>query len=266
MNKFIKNLHNYFDFWIRRHICLSRGNYYPSNEPKNGLFDQYKDERYIIASTKEKEYLERYQLQRLKDNSKKRIYLENLSIIEFFENYLNLKQANNELKILDIGSKNWFYAEGEYNFFKYNSFEKNIDLTGIEIDAYRLYTDLYSRYDYASYYIKNLKNANYIVGDLLLHKENYDYIIWFFPFVTKEPLLNWGLPLKFFKPQNMLEHTYSLLKPNGTLIIVNQGEEEYIEQENLIKELNIPYSKKGSFKSIFLDFSFGRYVTIIQKQ
>jgi SAM-dependent methyltransferase len=186
--------------------------------------------------------------------------------IEFFETYLNLSEAGNILQILDIGSKNWFYAEGEYSFFKYNSFEKEIYLTGIELDAYRLYTDLYSRYDYAAYYIRNLNNTNYIAEDFLCHQDNYDYITWFFPFVTTDPLINWGLPLKFFKPQDMLEHAYSLLKPNGTLIIVNQGKEECIEQENLLVKLSIPYSPKGCFKSVFLDFSFERYITIVQKK
>jgi len=266
MRYFIQNLRNNLDFWFRKKIKLSRGNYCPSNEPKDKLFDKLNDQKKLPASEKEKEYLEKYHLERLKDNSKKRIYLENLSMLEFLENYFDLKEANSELNVLDIGSKNWFYAEGEYNFFKYNSFEKNISLTGIEIDSARLYIDLYSRYDYASYHIRNLENAEYIAGDFLLHQKQYDYITWFFPFVTKEPLLNWGLPLKFFKPLKMLEHAYSLLKPDGTLIIVNQGKNEYIEQENLLVKLDIPYSKKGLFRSNFIDFSFERYVTLVHKQ
>jgi len=265
MRSFIQNLQNNLDFWFRRKIKLSRGSYRPCNEPKESLFDQFSCKQKTIASEREKEYLEKYHLQRLKDNSKKRIYLENLSIIEFFESYLNLEEANSEIKILDIGSKNWFYAEGEYKFFKYNSFEKAISLTGIEIDAYRLYMDLHTRSDYASYYISNLNNVEYIAGDFMSHQGSYDYMTWFFPFVTEEPLLNWGLPLKFFRPQNMLKHAYSLLKPNGILIIVNQGKKEYIEQEKLLTKLNIPYSKEGSFESIFLDFSFERYVTVIHK-
>lgn len=260
MHKLIHNLHNHVDFWFRKRIRLSRGNYCPANELKDNLLTNE------TALNKEKEYLGKYHLQRLKDNSKRRIYLENLCMLEFLENYLSLENTDNKIDILDIGSKNWFYAEGEYNFFKYNDHEKDISLTGIELDAYRLYTNLYSRLDYASYFIRNLENTRYIAGDFTHHKGNYDYITWFFPFVTKEPLLYWGLPLKFFKPDAMLEHAYSLLKPHGTLIIVNQGEKESIEQENLLKSLNIPYSKKGTFESIFLDFSFERYVTVIIKE
>jgi hypothetical protein len=265
MQKFFHNFYNHIDFQLRNVMKLSRGAYCPFNELKDNLFEDFDDLRKIIAEKKEQEYLEKYYLQRLKDHSTKRIYLENLNIIEFLENYINFENNFNKIEILDIGSKNWFYAEGEYNFFKYHFFEKNIEMTGIEIDAHRLYTDFHSRRDYALYYIKNLDNCRYIAGDVMLHKNQYDYITWFFPFVTQEPLLNWGLPLKFYKPEKMLKHAFSLLKPNGKLIIVNQGKEEYLKQQELLKKLNIPYSQKGTFTSSFLDFSFERYVILLQK-
>lgn len=265
MKKFIQNIYNIIDFRLRNLFKLSKKAYNPSNEPKEGLFDNFKDQIKPAALKKEIEYLEKYRLQKLKENSTRRIYLENLNMIELLETYVNIKNNINQLEILDIGSKNWFYVEGKYNFFKYNNQEKNIFMTGIEIDAHRLYTDFYSRQDYALYYIKNLENCKYIAGDVMRHKGQYDFITWFFPFVTSEPLLNWGLPLKFYKPEKMLDHVFSLLKPDGTLIILNQGKEEYIKQEELLKKLNIPYLKQGTFNSSFIDFSFERYVTVVSK-
>ena len=99
-----------------------------------------------------------------------------------FRNYLENLYTYDIAKILDIGSKNWFYAKGEYSFFK--SFVQTPCLDGVEIDAFRLYSNLYSRYESAKFYTKNLKNTNYIAGDLLSISDTYDYIIWFLPFVT----------------------------------------------------------------------------------
>lgn len=265
MNKLLHNIYNHIDFRLRNFFKLSRSKYNPANELKENLFDNFKEPQKTVAVKKELDYLEKYQLQRLKNNSTRRIYLENLNIIEFLETYIKCKNNINQLEILDIGSKNWFYAEGEYNFFKYNNQEKTISMIGIEIDAYRLYTDFYSRRDYALHYIKNLINCKYIADDVMQHNKQYDFITWFFPFVTPEPLLNWGLPLKLYRPDKMLKHVFSLLKPDGKLIILNQGKEEYLKQEELLKKLNIPYLKQGMFNSSFIDFSFERYVTVVNK-
>ncbi|OGH98170.1 MAG: hypothetical protein A2104_05990 [Candidatus Melainabacteria bacterium GWF2_32_7] len=258
----IKKLANNFDFWLRNKVKFSRGNYFIKNESKTGLFDHLNDEDKQIAALKEIEYCKKYNLCRLKEDSTKRNYLETLYTIELLDNNLNL--TSNDISILDIGSKNWFYAQGEYNFFKNAYFEKKIQLTGIEIDPFRVYTNLYSRYDYAKYHIRNLENTNYIKGDLMHHEGKYDYITWFLPFVSQKPLLNWGLPLKYFKPEEMLSKAYNLLKRDGKMIIVNQGEEEYSVQKELLKFLNIKYNDKGVFESIFLDYNYKRFVIITE--
>ena len=87
------------------------------------------------------------------------------------------KRELREAKILDIGCKNWFYAKGEYDFFK--SFCKKISLDGVEIDAFRLYSNFYSRYEVAKYYTKELVGTNYICDNLLNIKDRYDYIVCF---------------------------------------------------------------------------------------
>lgn len=163
-------------------------------------------------------------------------------VSEWLEN--NISVGKDNIKILDIGAKNWFYVQDLYNFFKYNNFEKEIFLDGIEIDAYRVYTDFHTRYDYALHYSKGLKNCRYIPGDFLKHNEKYDYITWFYPFVTELPLLEWGLPLSTFKPLDMLRHAVASLKPEGIILIKNLNEKEYTIQENLFQKLNIPYKKE----------------------
>jgi hypothetical protein len=245
-------------------------------------------EKRQLAEEKEKVFLEKYNLYYLKENSTCRNYLENLAVIELLEEYIEAGGEAARLcvsKILDIGSKNWFYASGEWSFFKYNSIchpelvsgseipkqvrndkvEKEIYLDGIEIDAFRVYSDFHTRYDYAQFYIKNLENTRYIPKDFMLYNEKYDYIIWFFPFVTEFPLQEWGLPLSKFKPLEMLKHAYDSLNSGGKILIVNQDEKEYAIQEELIRKLNLSYEKKGDFKNSFLEYEHKRFVTIVFK-
>ena len=173
------------------------------------------------------------------------------------------KKTSEKIKILDIGSKNWFYAKGEYEFF--NSFCKNFELDGVELDAYRLYSNFYSRYEVAQYHIKELKNTNYIVGNLLDLNKKYDYIIWLLPFITKAPLKAWGLPKRFFCPTKLLKHAYYLLNKNGQMLIVNQGEEEAQIQKSLLENLNIPHKELGKISSEYFEYKNERYAYLIYK-
>lgn len=261
--KLIKHFYNKLDFFLRKNLKFSR-EYQGKNEQKENLFERLDGLKKIQAEHKEKLYLERYYLENLKNNSTKRIYLENLAIIELLES--NIEVTKEFPKILDIGSKNWFYAVGEYNFFKYNNFNKQIVLTGLEIDAFRVYSDFHTRMDYALYYSKELENCNYIQDDLLKHQGKYDYITWFFPFVTETPLLEWGLPLNLFKPYEMLKHASELLEPEGLIIIVNQDKKEYTIQQEIIKELGLRAEKKGLFRNSFLQYEHERYITLVSNQ
>lgn len=261
----LKTIKNKFDYFLRQKLKFTRGHFPIQNEGKNDLFELLDEQRKKIALEKEIHFYNHYNLKDLKNSSTKRNYLENLYILELLQNQLDLTKAKNNISILDIGSKNWFYAKGEYQFFKNHSFKKSITLTGIEIDAYRVYSSFYSRYDSAQNNIKGLNNANYISGDLLNHFDKYDYITWFFPFLTKEPLLYWGLPLDFYKPKQLLLHAFSLLNKNGTMIIMNQGEEEYIIQKTLLLNNNINFIEINEFKSSFLDYDHKRYCLKIIK-
>jgi len=270
MIKFFKNIYNEIDFFFRRNIRLKR-KYTGINELKENLFKHFDYEKKQTAEEKEKFYLEKYKLQDFKRNSTCRNYLENLTVIELLENFLSLdclsasSEEKNIVKILDIGSKNWFYASGEWHFFKNNNQNREISLDGIEIDAFRVYSDFHTRYDYAQFYIKNLTNTRYIAKDFLKNDDKYYYIIWFFPFVTEFPLQEWGLPLSKFKPSKMLKHAYNSLNSGGKILIVNQDEKEYAIQEDIIRNSNFSYEKKGCFENSFLEYERKRLVTIVFK-
>lgn len=261
MSHFLQNIKNIIDFFLRQKLPISRKNYFEPNEDKEGLLTLSK------ALEKERFLLEEYDLQYLKSNSTKQNYLENLYMIDILDKYLSpclsaIQPLN--LSVLDIGCKNWFYAKGEYAFFK--QFCNNFKLDGIELDANRLYSNFFSRKEVAKFYIKGLENINYIEGDFLNLNKAYDYIIWILPFVVEEPLLKWGLPKKYFKPEEMLRKAYDSLKNDGSMLILNQGETEYKIQIKLCEKLNILYTTFGEVKSDFLDYNIPRYAILIKKQ
>ena len=145
------------------------------------------------------------------------------------------------VRSLDVGSKNFAYIRGLYHFFRNaGGTIRQVELTGIEIDAYQIYSNLHSRYDYALHHTRNLDRCRFIPGDVLEHQERYDVITWFLPFVTKYPLRKWGLPGSMFKPIDQLKHVYSLLNEGGILLIANKEEKEGDIQLELLRPLRTP--------------------------
>ena len=225
------DLKNSIDFFIRNKTKFSRKNF------------QEKDEEKLLRNYLEKLYT--------------------YDVLDSFFEKIPYKKA----RILDIGSKNWFYAKGEYNFFK--TFIEDFILDGVEIDAYRLYSNFYTRYETAKFYTKNLKNVNYIAGNLLDISNisvHYDFIIWILPFVSIEPHKYWGLPQKLFMPEKLLKHAISLLNEKGQLLIINQGEKEAQIQKRMFDNLHIKYEEKGIVKSEFMEYKNNRYAYLIKKQ
>ena len=224
---FFQDFKNSIDFFLRSNIRLSRKNF----EEKN------------------KSILERN-------------HQENEYTYDILARYFKPVEKQS-ISVLDIGCKNWFYARGEYKFFE--SFCSDIKFDGVELDAYRLYSNFYNRYETAKYYTRGLKNTHYIVGNLLDIKNKYDYILWFLPFVIEEPLVKWNLPKKFFCPEKLLAHAYSLLQVGGQMLIINQGEIEAIAQKKLLEELNIPYKYLGEVKSQYFMYKNQRFGFLIEK-
>ena len=223
LNEFKNNI----DYYIRNFTRFSRKNYVEKNK------------KVLLRNERENQYL-----------------------YEIFKKTFTIKLSE-KLSILDIGSKNWYYANSEHSFF--SEFCKDFILDGIEVDAYRLYNNFYSRYEVAKFHTKNLKNTTYIADNLLNLTKKYDYIVWILPFVLLEPLQYWGLPKKFFEPEKLLKHAYNLLNTGGQMLIINQGEDEAAEQELLFQKLSIPYKNCGELKSDFFEYKHKRFGWLVVK-
>lgn len=234
---------NKFDFFIRQKTKLSRKNYSPKPQNVSDL---------IPASE--------YDLTILKKDITRQNCIENLYVLDILDNYFRV-YPKEDLKVLDIGSKNWNYAKGEYLFFKNHC--HHLELTGVELDAYRLCWNLYSRKEIARYNIKYLPFAKYIADDFMNINDQFDYITWFLPFVGEYEHKMWGLPIEYFKPDKMLLHAKECLSDGGMMFIVNQGESEYWLQKQLCEDLKIPYKEIGLIKSDFSPYKLPRYALIV---
>lgn len=221
------NIRNNIDFFIRSNLKISRRNFVETN------------------------------LENLE-----RLEQENNYTFDILNKHFN-KNVKNKIKTLDIGCKNWFYAKGQYKFF--SQITNDFTMDGVELDAYRLYSNFYSRYEVAKFYTKDLKNVNYIAGNLLDLTDKYDYITWFLPFVHKTPLKLWGLPERYFCPEKLLYHAYNLLNTNGEMLIINQGEKERDIQKELLDKLKIPYTELGEVTSEFFTYKNKRYGFLCKK-
>jgi len=148
------------------------------------------------------------------------------------------------LRILDVGTKNFDAAPALYNFFRHRSSGAlpRVDVTGIEIDAYRVYRSLFSRYDVGRFYERLITFSDredtprYLPGDFLGHEDSYNILTCFFPFMSPFALLAWGLPTALLAPRRFLDHMITRLQPNGLAIIVNQTKAERDIQIDLLEQ------------------------------
>lgn len=267
MSKILSDYINQLFFKLRTKLAFSNPIKNIRNEDKSNLFSN------INLIEEEKRIINQYKIDQFRNNSSIINYKENLFTLKLLEDCLkNVFSHKNiqELRILDIGSKNFSYAHALHNFFSYyknSQSKRKIILDGIEIDAYRIMADLHSRYDYAQYYIKDLPNTNYLIKDFLKFNEHkYDYITWFLPFLTEKPLLKWGIPLKFLQPEKMMQHAYNFLNPQGIILVVNQLETEKNVQLEIINKLGLNYTViEKPYTNAFSPFQYERYITLVTK-
>ncbi len=258
---FRENLKNTIDFNLRNALKLKRKVTHLKNEPKQELFDSLPEEIRTTAIEKELIFYKKYNLKHLKNNSTKLEYIENLTVLEILENYFSQTDIKHDAHVLDVGSKNWHYIEALHNFFKNKA--PNVSINGIEIDAYRMYINFHTRYDYAMHRISHMPNVSYIAADVLEHKDKYDDIMVFYPFVTPEPLMSWGLPLSKLKPIELIKHLYDILNPGGRILIVNQFEDEYTLIKTILDDLKCEYKDFGEYTSSFACNINKRFVLLI---
>jgi hypothetical protein len=212
---YLRSFINWPLFALRRHLNFSRSNY--SERPVLTLTNLSINQKDHIAFLK-KEYNVNFESHLNEIHS-----LESYHLLHLLHTTIQKLswQPHKAQNLVDVGSKNFFYANALYSFFKPNR------LTGIEIDAFRLYPNLHTRFSSAQYYIKNTPNTFYMVSDFIQYNEQAMGILLQYPYVTKAPLILADLPVSLFKPDALFKHARHLLVENGWLLMINQGIEEW---------------------------------------
>jgi SAM-dependent methyltransferase len=194
------------------------------------------------------ELLRRNGLESLVDRCEDWTLDSNLYVLDLLEQSLSrfLPARGGVTSVLDVGCKNFEYAPGLLAAFApFTADRSRLRLTGIELDAYRVYSSLHSRADAAEYFLGLARDLGFtgdhrfLAGDVLDHHDRYDCVTWFSPFLTLYPLLRWGLARDQLRPAALIRHVVARVAPGGLLVVVNQEPEEDEIQRALFRDLGI---------------------------
>jgi hypothetical protein len=195
------------------------------------------------AEARERDLRDRYRLTPFFEASTRALYRKTLYLIDILEQAcagLSIPDPQaRSLKALDVGSQDWHYVFGLERWLRFGnawgngtedgsggdgidaSRGRRVALKGVEVDGYGIYPDFHSRKDYALAYAAQTGNpeVEYEVGDFLkTGGGGYDLLTLFYPFVTRHHLLLWGLPLRYFRPEPLLDKAAASIRPGGFLL------------------------------------------------
>lgn len=255
------NINNNISFKIRNYFKWRRGCPELRNEGKNNLFDFLSCQQQVLTQKLADKYYDEFELANLYKQSSRIDYRDNLYLIHQLNLLFDLSQFDESYpspRILDIGCKNWHYVFGLHQFFKKRLTENNqLNLFGVEVDSFIIYSDFYSRADYAEAYLKqiSLSKSHYFTEDFLTLKiESLDIITIFYPFLALDNQINWGLPIKFYKPESIFEQIKHLLKSQGILIAFTHTLEEAHNLEIILEKLSFEILAKNRLKPEFISY------------
>ncbi len=283
---------NALDYPLRQFFHWRRRGLQFKNEPKTRLFATLPPEARPLALETAERLLTDYHLQPFFLHSRVENYSENLFYLELLESALRRARATLPpvIRAADIGPSQWFYVQALYTLLKWwrpvaerpvaerpvagqpagNGEGPVVDgravtLSGFEADAYRVYLDLYSRYDYAQAHIRDLPDVHYLPRRFERQPAAFDFVTLLFPFVFLEDHLKWGLPEPLFAPEQLLAEVWASLAPGGWLIIVNQGEAEHEVQRAMLKVAGIQPAAAFCHESLLFRYDLLRYVLVAQR-
>ena len=257
-------LRNSLDYPLRKLFKWSRRGLKIKNEEKFGLYFQYPETTRQVVEKEADRLFSVYHLQKLFNASSRNNYCENLFYLEMLEKSFNLSgvKLNDRIVVADIGTSSWFYIQAYYSFFKWWDTEiaRNIAITGFETDSYRIYHDLYSRYDHILAYKKDIEDVVLIPSGFTRSADHYDVITMLFPFVFIKDHREWGLPDKIFDAEKLLVEAWESLRPGGVLMVANQGEDEHKRQKEMFKKCGIKRAVEFRHESETFKYQIPRFV------
>ncbi|MEB3236113.1 MAG: hypothetical protein VKO64_00615 [Candidatus Sericytochromatia bacterium] len=131
------------------------------------------------------------------------------------------------LRVADIGAKTWHYIRGVHALLSRGpAGPRRVALTGLEIDAFRVYRDFHSRWDWAHWHAAPCPGSRYLALDALAFREPQDLVLLFLPILFLEEHLDWGLSLGQYRPEALFRHARILAGARGHVVMLNFAYEE----------------------------------------
>lgn len=162
----------------------------------------------------------------------------------------------------DIGARNFALAPVIDHHFRSLGYQTVVH--GIEIDAYRRFTDFHTRADYGHDFAKKIQQGEYHPIDFLAWRQPLHLAFLLNPFVSIEALLAWGLPLSKLRPKEIFLHAYRLLKPqSGIVVLSNTSVEEREISFHIAKEIGFIFGEERLWEPEDLTLQTPRYGVIL---
>ncbi len=245
MNKLwqtLQNGRNQVDFQLREWVRWRRGGLRFDNQPKDNLFDDLSGAEKQQAEATAARLIEQYHLTDFYQTSTRINFRENLFYLSMLETAFDQAAIDlpDPLTTADIGPAHWFYVQALYAGLSWYGTQQQraLQLTGFEADAYRVFSSLYSRYDYALAHIRDLP-VKLQAQAFDPHPQRYDLICMFFPFVFLKDHRAWGLPAAQFDPSRLRRAAMQSLTHEGLLLVVNQGLAEHQAEKKYLTDLGM---------------------------
>lgn len=172
------------------------------------------------------------------------------------------RTTSTTVRWLDVGAKNWAYVDALDTFVQRHFPKHDYRVDGLELDPHRRYADFRTRAQAARAFCAPLPRVQYHAGNALDWTAPATIVSQFLPFVYPEPLLAWGLPMRYFQPRMLLDHLLARLPAHGILVVVNQGEVEAEAQAELFtaaaQQESLHYQCVGTLPTPLLNYQYPR--------
>jgi hypothetical protein len=168
---------------------------------------------------------------------------DNLYMLDVLDRLVGAARAGKVTRGLDVGAK-----DGATLPARVVACPGTWDL--VELDAHRRYLDLSTRRAHGERFARTFPGCRYLAGSVVTLPGPYDVITWFLPFVRLVALRRWGLPVRTFEPTRLLTHVVSLLAPGGTLLVVNQGDQERDAQARLFGQVRLEIASQRLYSPL----------------
>jgi hypothetical protein len=196
------------------------------------------------------ELVQRYDVSRWSEVCDEDDWRESLYVLDLLDRYL--PEGLPPGRALDVGSKNGVYLPGLAT-----AVPRGWD--AVELDAHRRYAYGATRRAHGERMAAAFPDCRFLAEDVRKQTGPYAVITWFLPFLTPEPHDAWGLPRELFSPEALFLHVRSLLAPGGVLLVVNQGVDEAVLQEDLFVRADLAPEALGRVSSPLSPFHKPRY-------